>query len=413
MNFEWFISRRYLRVKRKQTFISFITIISVSGVAVGVAASIVVIAVMTGFGADLKEKILSLTPHLQVMSHLGSISDDPDLLRKIEEVPGVVAATPFIDAQALMKSSNGVTGAVVRGVEKESICRVIELEKTLVKGTLDGLAPGNKISNAPPPIVIGKELARDLGVDIDDTVYLITPKGPLTPMGQIPGMKKFLISGIFESGFYEYDASFAYIPLKEAQKMLHLQERIGRIQVRVKDVYHAGMVGDEIEETLGSEYWSRDWISSNKNLFTALRLEKIAMMIVLTLIVLVAAFNIVSTLIMMVMEKTKDIAILKSMGATDQSIKKIFVYQGLLIGCVGTFLGVCAGPIICWLLSQIPFFRLAGDVYYISTPSLPFRIESFDVAIISSGAILISFLATLYPAKQAAKLDPVQALRYE
>jgi lipoprotein-releasing system permease protein len=419
MAFEWFIGTRYLRAKRKQTFISIISVISMAGVTVGVMALIVVIAVMTGFETDLREKILGVTSHIVLMQHGGGIADYRAVSERVEEVDGVVAATPFIYTQVMLKSASNVSGAVLRGIEPQTAVRVIDIEKNLEGGNLKALevptrSQGTLPTRAdsfPPGIILGKELAGTLGVREGDTVYIISPKGMLTPIGQVPGMKRFTVSGIFKSGMYEYDASLAYIALGEAQKIVRMGDKVTGIEIRVQDIYRAGSIARSIEEALGLLYFTRDWMRMNRNLFSALKLEKAAMFIILTLIVLVAAFNIASTLIMMVMDKNKDIAILKSMGATSRSIKKIFVFEGLIIGIVGTCLGVCGGALLCWLLAQYKFIELPGDVYYIST--LPVRMELLDVAIISFGAIVISFLATLYPARQAARLDPVQALRYE
>ncbi len=419
MAFEWFIGTRYLRAKRKQTFISIITVISVGGVTVGVMALIVVIAVMTGFEADLREKILGVTSHVVLMRHGEGITDYRALGEQVEEVDGVVAATPFIYTQVMLKSASNVSGAVLRGIEPQTAVRVVDLEKNLTEGSLKALEEP-KISNSGlpgragglvPGIILGKELARTLGVMEGEVVYVISPRGMLTPIGQVPGMKRFRVSGIFKSGMYDYDASLAYIALSEAQKILRTGDKVTGIEIRVRDIYQAASIARSIEDSLGVPYWTRDWMRMNRNLFSALKLEKTAMFIILTLIVLVAAFNIAGTLIMMVMEKNRDIAILKSMGATNRSIKKIFVYEGLIIGIIGTFLGVCGGAFLCWLLAQYKFIELPGDVYYIST--LPVRMELPDVVIISLGAIAISFLATLYPARQAAGLEPAQALRYE
>ncbi len=419
MAFEWFIGTRYLRAKRRQSFISIITVISIAGVTVGVMALIVVIAVMTGFETDLREKILGVTSHIVVMQHGGGIEDHHALRKQVEKIDGVIAATPFTYTQVMLKSASKVSGAILRGIEPQTAGRVVDIEKNLTKGSLktledpkksDGSSPGRP-GGIAPGIILGRELAITLGVRENDVVYVISPRGMLTPIGQVPGMKRFRVSGIFKSGMYEYDSSLAYIGLHEAQKILRMGDKVTGIEIRVRDIYEAGSIARLVEDSLGFRYWTRDWMRMNRNLFSALKLEKTVMFIILTLIVLVAAFNIAGTLIMMVMDKNKDIAILKSMGATNQSIKKIFVYEGLIIGIVGTFLGVCGGALLCWLLAQYKFIELPGDVYYIST--LPVRMEFLDIAIIAFGAIAISFLATLYPARQAAGLDPAQALRYE
>jgi len=241
-------------------------------------------------------------------------------------------------------------------------------------------------------------------------VYLLSPRGMISPIGHVPVMRRFRVAGIFESGFYEYDQTLAYIHLQEAQQLLRMGDAVTGVGIRVKDIYKADQVAEKVVATLGFPYWARDWMQMNKNLFSALKLEKKAMFIILTLIVLVAAFNIASTLIMMVMQKTKDIAILKAMGATDQSIRKIFIFKGMVIGCVGTLTGLCLGFLGCFFLKRYKFIELPGDVYYFTT--LPVKLEFLDVFLIASAAMLICFLATLYPARQASKLNPVEAIRY-
>lgn len=414
MSFEFLIGNRYLRAKREQRFISMITLISIAGVTVGVVALIVVIAVMTGFEADLREKIIGVTSHVVLMKHGGAMADYTALCEQVEQVDGVVAATPFIYTQAMLKSASSVSGAVLRGIDPQTAGGVVDLEKNLTVGSLKALEKSERREGELPRIpgiILGKELARELGVVESDILHVISFRGMLTPIGQIPDMKRFRVSGIFQSDMYEYDSSLAYIALQDAQKILKTGDKATGIEIKVKDIYQADSIAGSIEDALGFPFWTRDWMRMNRNLISALKLEKTVMFIILTLIVLVAAFNIASTLIMMVMEKNRDIAILKSMGATSKSIRRIFVYEGLIIGIVGTLLGVCGGMFLCWLLAQYKFIELPGDIYYIST--LPVRVKLFDVAMISFGAIAISFLATLYPARQAARLDPAQVLRYE
>ncbi|MFZ0241031.1 MAG: ABC transporter permease, partial [Desulfobacterales bacterium] len=262
-----------------------------------------------------------------------------------------------------------------------------------------------------PAIVLGRELARNLGVVKGEMVYLISPRGMLSPIGHVPAMKPFQVTGYFESGMYDFDGSFAYIRLDDAQRLLRMDDAVSAVELRVSDIYHARRIADKITAGLGYPYWAWDWVRKNQNLFTALKLEKTAMFIILTLIILVAAFNIASTLIMMVMGKTRDIAILKAMGATDRSIRKIFVFKGMAIGVVGTFLGVLFGALLCTLLKHYNIVELTGDIYYFTT-KLPVRLEFLDVAIIVAAALVICFIATLYPARQASRLDPVEAIRY-
>jgi lipoprotein-releasing system permease protein len=409
MSFELFVGTRYLRAKQKETFISLITILSIAGVTVGVMALIVVIAVMAGFESDLKSRILGIESHVVIMRHGGQIADYQQTLNQISFHEGVIAATPFIYTQTMLRSATGVSGAVLRGIDPGTVKDVINVFDDVVppqKHENDESEAGSEV----PDIVLGKELARRLGVSKSDTVYLISPAGILSPIGHVPAMKRFQVSDIFESGMYEYDGSLAFINLEAAQKILRMGDSVTGIEVRVKDIYKAGDIAEKIVNGLGFPYWARDWTQMNQNLFAALKLEKTVMFIILALIILVAAFNIASTLIMMVMEKTRDIAILKAMGATDKSIGKIFVIKGVVIGVIGTFIGVTLGFVLCKLLEKYKFIELPGDVYYITT--LPVRMELLDIVLIATAAIVICFLATLYPARQASKLNPVEAIRY-
>lgn len=410
MSFEYFIGGRYLRAKHKETFISLITILSVAGVTVGVMALIVVIAVMAGFESDLKQRILGVESHIVLMRHDGSFSGYKKISKQINEFQGVEAATPFIYSQIMLRSSTGVSGAVLRGIDPESAGSVIKILKNSVLQNLKQIQRQGNSKTFVPGIILGKELAKNLGVLKGDAVYLISSRGMISPIGYLPAMKRFEVVGLFESGMYEYDGSLAYIDLEDAQKILNMKGSVTGIEVRVDDIYNARNIAKKIVSELGFPYWARDWMRMNHNLFSALKLEKTVMFIILALIVLVAAFNIASTLIMMVMGKTKDIAILKAMGAMDSSIRKIFIYKGMIIGAVGTLLGVCLGFIICKLLEKYKFIQLPGDVYYIST--LPVRLEALDVFMIASAAMVICFLATLYPASQASKLNPIEAIRY-
>jgi lipoprotein-releasing system permease protein len=411
MPFEYFIGGRYLRAKQKQAFISLITILSTAGVMVGVMALIVVIAVMSGFEADLKSRILGGQAHVVIMRQGGAFDDYQRVVKYAESVDGVIAAAPVVYEQVMLRSPHGVSGAMLRGIDPQSAGRVI---KTLENISFPPAAsPGRTDGNhsAAPGIVLGRELARNLGVVKGDSVYLISPRGMLSPIGHVPAMKQFEVTGYFESGMYDFDGSFAYIRLTDAQRLLRMGDAVSAVEVRITDIYGAREIADKIVSGLGFPYWAWDWIRKNQNLFTALKLEKTAMFIILTLIILVAAFNIASTLIMMVMGKTRDIAILKAMGATNKSIRKIFVFKGMIIGVVGTGLGVLAGSLLCALLKRYSIVELTGDIYYFTT-KLPVRLEMIDVLIIVCAAQVICFFATLYPARQAARLDPVEAIRY-
>ena len=410
MSFEYFIGGRYLKAKQKETFVSLITMLSVAGVAVGVMALIVVIAVMAGFESDLKHRILRVESHIVLMRHGNSFSNYHKILDQVVNTDGVEAATPFIYTQIMLRSSSRVSGAVLRGIDPESAGGVIKVLEKSALLNIEKIHPIDDTTGSVPGIILGKELARNLGVSMGDAVYLISSRGMISPMGYLPAMKRFQVAGLFESGMYEYDGSLAYIHLTDAQKILHMEDSITGIEVRINDIYNARRIADKIVAAIGFPYWAKDWMQMNYNLFSALKLEKTVMFIILALIVLVAAFNIASTLIMMVMGKTRDIAILKAMGAMDGSIRKIFIFKGMIIGSVGTTLGTCLGFIMCKLLEKYKFIELPGDVYYIST--LPVRLEALDVFIIAAAAMVICFVATLYPARQASKLNPVEAIRY-
>ena len=412
MSFEYFIGGRYLRARQKQAFINLITILSIAGVTVGVMALIVVLAVMAGFEADLKSHILGGQSHVIVLRHGGEFSDYREVMQSIEKVDGVVASTPFIYTQGMLRSKNGLSGAVIRGVDPLTAGQVIT---TLKKLNLPSAADKNASpQNGPavPGIVLGKVLARNIGVfEEGKIVHLISPRGMLSPIGHVPAMKQFKVMGFFQSGMYDFDSSFAYIHLKDAQKILRMGDTVTGVEVRVDEIYKAREIADRIIDHIRFPYWARDWIQMNQNLFRALKMERFVMFIILTLIILVAAFNIASTLIMMVMGKTRDIAILKAMGATNKNIRKIFVFNGMVIGFIGTALGVVLGLLLCFGLKHYDIYELTGDIYYFTT-TLPVKLEVINVLAIIAAAIVICFLATLYPARQAAKLNPVDALRY-
>lgn len=425
MSYELFISLRYLRAKRKQVFVSIITFISVAGIFLGVAALIIVIAVMNGFENDLRNKILGINSHIILLEYSGAMRNHPRVMQEVSGVPGVVAATPFIYSQAMLKNGSNVSGIVLRGLSTKDALKVINLGK-ISEGKLDYLKegeqriPGLKPESAGlPGILIGRELAKNLGVFLFETVHVVSPAGISTPMGMVPRMKPFVVVGIFESGFYEYDSTLAYISLKNCQEFLNMGDTVTGIEIRVDDIYKADRIVKAIEKKLGYPYWGRNWMEMNRNLFSALKLEKRVMFIILSLIVLVAAFNIISALIMIVMEKNKDIAILKTMGATRGGIMKIFIFQGLVVGAIGTFFGCLAGLAVAFNLESLSRFVeklfgfkiLPGDVYYLN--ELPSQVNYSDVGIIILGTMLISFLATIYPSWRASRLDPAEALRYE
>ncbi len=394
MSFELFISLRYLRAKRKQIFVSIITFISIAGISLGVAALIIVLAVMNGFETDLRNKILGINSHVVLMQYTGAMRNYQTVMNEIEHVEGVVASTPFIYSQAMLRNEGRTSGVILRGISVDSASKVINLGK-MHEGNMDYLSEKQrstlgytKDTSTLPGIVIGKELAKNMGLLLFDPVSIISPMGISTPMGMVPKMKKFVVVGIFDSGFYEYDSTLAYISLSDCQEFLNLGEQVTGLEIKVNDIYKANIIAKSIEKKLGFPFWARNWMEMNKNLFSALKLEKRVMFLILSLIVLVAAFNIICTLIMIVMEKNKDIAILKSMGATSGSIMKIFVFQGVTIGAIGTLMGCLGGLAVALNLEKISvsvenlfgFKILPGDVYYLS--QLPSQVNYSDVAII-------------------------------
>jgi lipoprotein-releasing system permease protein len=406
---ELHIAKKYLLAKRKQTFISIITFISVGGVAVGVMALIVVLAVMSGFERELKDRILGATAHVHVTSLEGSVPKPFEAAERVRKVEGVVAASPYVFSQMMISSGSASVGGVLRGVDTATIGGVTRLAADLRVGKLENLHRATE--GSLPGVILGKELAGNLAVGAGDVVEVLVPGGSITPMGVFPKTARFRVVGISESGMYEYDATFAYVAFEEAGRLLGLEGRGTGIEVKVRDIYAAGDVAKRLRSELGYPFWAKDWMQSNRNLFSALKLEKVVMFIILVLIVMVAAFNIISTLIMVVMEKTKDIAILMTMGATRRNIRRIFALEGLIIGAAGTALGTFLGALTCYLLRRYQFIHLPGDIYYITT--LPVLLELKTVLLVVASSVLICFLATVYPASQAARVDPAEAIRYE
>jgi lipoprotein-releasing system permease protein len=420
MSYELFVSIRHLKVKKSQKFIALNTWISIGGVALGVMALIVVIAVMTGFGKDLRDKILGTNSHIVVtnINRVG-MTGYGEIIEKIQSIDGVEAASPFIMNQVMLTFGDSVSGVIVRGVDPKIEAEVSDLGKYIIRGELsfldEALSRQNSRARARSGIILGKELARKMGVVLEDVVSVISPTSRMTPVGLIPKMKLFRVVGIFESGMYEYDSNLSFISIK----FFSMKDKVTGIEVRVKEIDEANVVARAIQETLGFPYFARDWMRMNRNLFSALRMEKIVMFVILILIILVAAFNIVSTLFMVVMEKTKEIAILKSMGATSKSIMKVFTLQGLIIGLTGTFLGCIGGftivpninEIVGVIESLFGVTAFPSDIYYLD--KLPSEIQYMDSILIVIFSIAICFLASLYPAWRAAKLNPVDGLRYE
>jgi lipoprotein-releasing system permease protein len=420
-SFELFVARRYLTAKGKDTFLSVITLISIGGVTVGVMTLVVVMSVMNGFEIDLREKILGTTAHITVL-HIGreGIADYPAVEAKVEKIEGVEAVAPFVYVEGILSSKHDSIGAVIRGVDMESHRNISTIEDKIVEGTMDFDAAKEtgleaKLGGYVPPadgIVLGVELAHNLGVDINDTVTLISPQVVWNPLAPIPPkMKNFRVVGIFDVGMYEFDSSLAYIDLKTAQDFLGIPDKVNGLEVKVEDVFAAPAVSARINEAVGLPYFARDWTVTHEQLWTMLALERHTMFIILSLIVLVAAFNILSTLIMIVIEKTGEIGIMKAMGATNGAVVRIFVLKGLIIGSVGTALGLAAGLVLCEVLKKYQFVKLPAEVYAMRT--LPVVVQPTDVVLICLVALAISVAATIYPAWRAARLEPVEAIQHE
>ncbi len=417
MSYEFFISLRYLRAKRKQAFISVNTFISMAGIFLGVAALIIVLSVMNGFEIELRNKILGINSHIVLMEYSGGMKDYERVMEELKSVDGVVASTPFIYGQAMLKNEGRATGVVLRGISTETSADVINLGK-MKEGDIDYLS-GRGNDTGLPGVVIGKELAQNLGLLLFDTVEILLPMGISTPMGVLPKIKKFSVVGIFDSGSYEYDSSLAFVSLEDCKKFLNMKDEVTGIEIKVNDILGADRIAKAIEEKLGYPYWARSWMKMNKNLFSALKLERRVMFIILSLIVLVAAFNIITTLIMTVMEKARDIAILKAMGATARGIMRIFMIEGIVIGAIGTAMGCITGIAVAlnleWISRSVEdlfsFKILPEGVYYLN--EIPSQINCGDVVVIVLVAMIISFLAAIYPSWRASRLDPAEALRYE
>ncbi|NIO17335.1 MAG: lipoprotein-releasing ABC transporter permease subunit [Deltaproteobacteria bacterium] len=406
-SFELFVSLRYLRAKRRQTFISIITVISMAGVALGVFALVVVLSVMSGFEQDLRNRILGTTAHLNILSLKGNFDDYGKVVNRAEDTSGVVSASPYLYSQVLISGRSGASGAILRGVDVKSAKETTGIGKFIKGGKIEDIEDDEGV----PSIILGKELSQAIGTFPGDFVEVMVPAGGISPFGPIPEVGKFRVAATFESGMFDFDTGFSFISLANAQKLMLSGDTVSGVEVKVDDIYKADSIAAQIQEKLGFPFVARDWMRSNRNLFSALKLEKAVMFIILVLIVFVAAFNIVSTLIMVVMEKTRDIAVLMSMGVKRDSIKKIFAMEGLIIGFVGTALGLLLGYIGCLLLDKYQFIHLPSDVYYIST--LPVNMDPLTFIVIGISAITICYVATIYPAKQASKIDPAEALRYE
>lgn len=406
--YQVFIALRYLKSRKRHRAVSFTTVITVGGVAVGVMALLVVLSVMSGFHEDLQKKILGVSTHVVVLDYSGSMADYGRVMDDVKEHPRVLSASPFVLGQVMISHQDRAQGVYLRGIEPALEAETTDIERHMTMGSLLNLEDGEGL----PGIVLGTELAGRLGIFPGDAVRVISPTGGTGPLGMIPRQKKFVVVGLFEIGMFEYDSNLVLTDLEPARQFLGLgEDEVTGVELRVDDIYQAGKIGAQIQEELGGRFFTRDWIQMNRNLFAALKLEKLAMFVILALIVLVAAFNIVSTQIMNVIEKEREIAILKAMGASSRGIMSVFMLQGFLIGLFGTVIGITAGYGLNHLIDTFEIIKLPADVYYLS--HLPAKMKLGDFVAVSVSAILISFAATIYPAWQAARLNPVEPLRYE
>ncbi len=411
MSFHTKIALHYLKPKNN-SFISLLSLISVMGITIGVMALIVVISVMSGFDHALEKKVIGIESQVIVLNYNGFVNNYKTVIKKIRSVNGVKDVSPFIYTDVMITSSSTSTGSVLRGIDVNSEEKVTDLKKYLIKGSLSALNSKNESE-----IVLGKVLAQNLGVSVGDRVTVISPEGRITPFGVMPKTERFTVCGIIDSGMYNYDSTFSFISVKNAQNFIGLSSKtVTGLEVKLNRLGSANALAKKIADklnagTAASSYYALSWEELNKNLFSAIKLEKLTMFVILFLIVLVAAFNIISTLIMVVMEKRKDIAVLKSIGASSKDIMIIFIAQGLIIGSIGTALGLISGFLIGYLEETYHIISLPSSVYYIT--ALPVRMTAGEFVIIGFCSIFLSFIATLYPSYKAGKIDPAEGVRYE
>ena len=442
MRFELFVASRYLRAKRRQAFIGVITAISIAGVAAGVASLVIALAINNGFRQDLQERLLGSTSHINLLRvQSDGIKNWQPLMERLSRQPHVIAAAPAIYEQVLISRGPRARGAVLKGIVPADERRVSDLLKTVATGSADaldgdrvgpGFQPGQGGSEtrlhpdstspdalgdvearvaAMPPIILGKDMADDLGATVGSVVLVTSPQGELTPFGMVPKYSRFRVAGIFNSGFYDYDYSWSFARLNDAQRLFGLGDEISVLEFKVDDIYQAGQIAKGIEQAAGKGFMTTNWMEQNKALFRALRLERVVTFITIGLIVFVAALNILISLTMMVMEKTRDIAVLMSMGTRKSQVRRIFVSQGVLIGVIGTAIGLALGFTLSWLGGHYHLLSLAPEVY--SIDYVPFAPRAMDGVLVALVAIGISLVATVYPSWSAARILPAEALRYE
>lgn len=407
MSFELFVALRYLFARRKQAFISLISLISMIGVCVGVMALVIALALMTGLQGELRDRILSSQAHIYVWK-TGGIDDYLPEVEKLRQVPGVVGAAPTIFGKALVTAGDSQAFISVKAIDPALEPSVTAIKDAMKDGSLDALA--NEREDEPPAILIGQDLASQLGVKVGDLVTLITPQGTLSPMGMLPRTRRARVGGIYMLGLYEFDSSYGFVSLPFGERLTGM-DRVELIQLRVTDIYNAPRIADDIPKRLGTGYVAQDWSDLNQSLFSALGIEKMAISITIGLIVIVAALNIVASLILLVMEKSRDIAILKTMGTAPRRVMTIFMLQGLIIGVTGTLVGGLGGLALCHVLDTYRLIKIPADVYQVAY--VPFVVLPRDFIIVIVSAVVICFVATIYPSRQASRLDPVQALRFE
>jgi lipoprotein-releasing system permease protein len=405
--FELHIALRYLLAKRKQAFISVISLISTIGVTVGVMALVIALALMTGLQGEIRDRILGANPHIYVWKTSG-IADYHAESDRLRQLPHVVGAAPAILGKAMVSSARSPDFVNLTGIDPALEASVSDLKSALQTGTLDALNPSG--DDSAGGILLGKDLARTLGVAVGDSVSVVTPEGTLSPMGMIPRARRLRVAGTFSLGLYELDTSTGFVALDVAKRLFG-KEQADLIQLRVDDILAAPEIARSITAHLGDQYLATDWTEMNRSFFQALALEKIAMSLTIGLIMMVAALNIVASLILLVMEKHRDIAILKTMGANARSVTAIFVMQGVIIGIIGTAVGATTGYVLASILDRYKLIKIPMDVYQVS--HVPFKVLPFDLAMVVLAAVLVCLVATIYPSRQAARLDPAQALRYE